>query len=222
MVVVAVAPPTPEVRRVPSCLCTTTSSMCARHTAPPLLKPPDGRLLQLLMTCRTPRSMAVEDEHEAHIPAQHPSPEAQARLPGTDAHACRSCDCPATSCEGSQVSYCVGRSVQSLASSQRIRAVRAARQRAAAATMVVHVLERDLETDEDDHARVAIVAGRAVGNAVRRNRAKRRLRAAARQVRLPAIDVVVDARAAAIDVPFDVLPADLERLTTKARERTLR
>lgn len=88
--------------------------------------------------------------------------------------------------------------------------------------MVVHVLERDLETDEDDHARVAIVAGRAVGNAVRRNRAKRRLRAAARQVRLPAIDVVVDARAAAIDVPFDVLPADLERLTTKARERTLR
>jgi ribonuclease P protein component len=105
--------------------------------------------------------------------------------------------------------------MQSLTSSQRIRAVRAARRRAAAPTMVVHALERS----EDGPARVAIVAGRAVGNAVRRNRAKRRLRAAARQVRLPAADVVVDARAAAIDAPFDRLPTDLERLTIKALEQ---
>lgn len=84
--------------------------------------------------------------------------------------------------------------------------------------MVVHVLERGDDT-EATHTRVAIVAGRAVGNAVRRNRAKRRLRAAARQVRLPAVDLVVDVRAAAIDVPFDTLPADLERLTTKALGR---
>jgi ribonuclease P protein component len=87
--------------------------------------------------------------------------------------------------------------------------------------MVVHVLGRD-DRDDDGQARVAIVAGRAVGNAVLRNRAKRRLRAAARQVRLPAVDVVVDARAAAIEAPFDTLPADLERLTTKALERTRR
>jgi ribonuclease P protein component len=87
--------------------------------------------------------------------------------------------------------------------------------------MVVHVLGRD-DRDGDSQARVAIVAGRAVGNAVRRNRAKRRLRAAARQVRLPAVDLVVDARAAAIEVPFDTLPADLERLTTAALERTRR
>jgi ribonuclease P protein component len=85
--------------------------------------------------------------------------------------------------------------------------------------MVVHVLERDSWRNDDSHARVAIVAGRAVGNAVRRNRAKRRLRAAARQVRLPAVDLVIDARAAAIDAPFDTLPHDVERLTTKALER---
>lgn len=107
--------------------------------------------------------------------------------------------------------------MQSLASSRRIRQVRAARQRAAAATMVVYALSHG---EDDGQARVAIVAGRAVGNAVRRNRAKRRLRAAARQVRFPAVDLVVDARRAAIDVPFERLPSDLERLTAEALEHT--
>lgn len=83
--------------------------------------------------------------------------------------------------------------------------------------MVVHALDRD---DDEGHARVAIVAGKAVGNAVRRNRVKRRLRAAARQARLPAVDLVVDARRAAIDVPFDTLPRDLEQLSAKAHKRT--
>jgi ribonuclease P protein component len=109
--------------------------------------------------------------------------------------------------------------VKSLASSQRIRAVRSARLRAAGETMVVHALDRD---NDEAHARVAIVAGRAVGNAVQRNRAKRRLRAAARQARLPATDLVVDARRAAIDAPYDALPRDLERLAARARRRTRR
>ena len=82
--------------------------------------------------------------------------------------------------------------------------------------MVVHALSR---RDEDGRPRVAVVAGRAVGNAVRRNRAKRRLRAAARQVSLPPVDLVVDARPATADAPFERLPADLERLTSKALGR---
>ena len=81
--------------------------------------------------------------------------------------------------------------------------------------MVVHTLDRD----DAGHARIAIVAGKAVGNAVARNRAKRRLRAAARQALLPSVDMVVDARRAAISAPFDTLPRDLERLTTRARAR---
>ena len=91
--------------------------------------------------------------------------------------------------------------------------------------MVVHALDRsddDARTvveGTDDHARVAVVAGRAVGNAVRRNRAKRRLRAAARQARLPVVDLVIDARRAAVDAPFDRLSRDLERLTAMALER---
>jgi ribonuclease P protein component len=160
--------------------------------------------------------MALEDEHEAHIPAEQPPPEAQARLSGADAHACGPRDHPPPPSQGPQDADGVGRLVESLASSRRIRAVRAARQRAASANMVVHALSR---RDEDGRPRVAIVAGRAVGNAVRRNRAKRRLRAAVQQVRLPPVDLVVDARPATVAAPFERLPADLERLTIKALGR---
>lgn len=107
-----------------------------------------------------------------------------------------------------------------LSSSRRIAAVRAARQRAAAPTMVVQALVRD---DGDPIPRIAVVANRAVGSAVRRNRAKRRLRAAARSARLPdAVDLVIDARAGTIGAPFGVLHRDLERLTARALDRSRR
>lgn len=70
---------------------------------------------------------------------------------------------------------------------------------------------------------VAIVASRAVGNAVARNRAKRRLRAAARQARLPqAMDLVVDARRASLDAPFTQLHRDLERLSARVARKWAR
>jgi ribonuclease P protein component len=54
--------------------------------------------------------------------------------------------------------------------------------------MVVHALDRE----DDRVSQVAVVASRALGGAVVRNRAKRRLRAAARQARLPGdVDLVV-------------------------------
>ncbi|CAN5920096.1 hypothetical protein BH23ACT10_BH23ACT10_05110 [soil metagenome] len=81
--------------------------------------------------------------------------------------------------------------------------------------MVVHVLGSDRAP-----GRVTIVASRAVGGAVVRNRAKRRLRAAARQARLPAdVDLVVDARVATLGAPFTALHRDLERLSRRAAER---
>lgn len=64
-------------------------------------------------------------------------------------------------------------------------------------------------------ARVGYTASRRVGNAVKRNRARRRLRAAVAQV-MPAharsdVDYVVIARAATLDRPFPDLIRDLER-----------
>jgi len=56
--------------------------------------------------------------------------------------------------------------------------------------------------------RVAFVAGRGVGNAVRRNRAKRRLREAVRQVSLPGgRDYVVIASAIVVEAPFETVVA---------------
>lgn len=54
--------------------------------------------------------------------------------------------------------------------------------------------------------RVAVIAGRAVGTAVARNRAKRRLREALRRVSLrDGRDYVVTAGPSVVDVPFETL-----------------
>jgi len=59
---------------------------------------------------------------------------------------------------------------------------------------------------EPGPSRVGFVAGRAVGGAVRRNRAKRRLREAVRQVPIrDGCDYVVIASPAVTEVPFEVL-----------------
>lgn len=84
--------------------------------------------------------------------------------------------------------------------------------------MLVHA---DACDDPVPGTHVAVVASRAVGTAVARNRAKRRLRAAAHQARLPdAVDLVVDARRDSLAAPFTTLSRDLSRLSTRAVERS--
>ena len=101
---------------------------------------------------------------------------------------------------------------QRLRRSADVRRVITAGTRAHGRTAVVHARRRG-----DGWApRVTVVAGRKVGGAVQRNRAKRRLREALRATRLPeGLDVVVVARAEAVAAPWPVLVAELDRLLAR-------
>lgn len=77
----------------------------------------------------------------------------------------------------------------------------------------------DAGTQNDAAARVGFTVTRKVGNAVVRNRARRRLRAAAAEV-LPAhaetgMDLVLIGRAGTLNRPYPLLVADLERALRK-------
>jgi ribonuclease P protein component len=91
--------------------------------------------------------------------------------------------------------------------------VLAGRCRAHGGAVVVHARPRP----DGGQGRWAVVAGRKVGSAVARNRAKRRLRALLGAAPPPpGIDVVVVARAAAVGIPAAGLEADLRRALDRA------
>lgn len=107
-----------------------------------------------------------------------------------------------------------------LRSPRDIRAVFDARNVRGTRTVVVHARRQG---DGDAPSRVAVVAGRKVGNAVRRNRAKRRIRAALLDTTLPnGLDLVVTAKSAAVTEPFTVLAADVAHGARGASERACR
>lgn len=82
--------------------------------------------------------------------------------------------------------------------------------------MVVHLRARH----DDGSGRATVVAGRKVGQATRRNRAKRRLRAALREVGVPAgCDVAVVARVKALTAPFPALVDELDELLVRGAKR---
>ena len=91
--------------------------------------------------------------------------------------------------------------------------VRAAARRWAAPGLVLQAAPAPEADTEQGLVRVGYTASRRIGNAVARNRAKRRLRAAVAHV-MPAsaqsgCDYVVIARAATLTRPFDALVDDL-------------
>ena len=101
---------------------------------------------------------------------------------------------------------------------------------AAAPSVVLQAALQPKESASSKQIRVGFTASRKVGNSVTRNRAKRRLRAAAASVLghqgRPGTDYVLIARATTADRPFPALLADLEaalrRIDPKSQKATAR
>lgn len=97
-----------------------------------------------------------------------------------------------------------------------VRAVYAARRSLHGDYLTVHVRP----TGAEGPARAAVVAGRRVGTAVDRNRAKRRIRALLSAHGVPAgVDVVLVAKPGAAVVPFALLERDFQRLRSRLTDR---
>lgn len=104
----------------------------------------------------------------------------------------------------------------SLTRTRDIRAVFAARHVAHGRGLSVYALQR---TDEEQ-GRAAVIAGKRVGGAVHRNRAKRRLRALLHTSGVPAgTDMLLIAAAPAVDTPFAALAEEYTHLRARALAR---
>ena len=91
--------------------------------------------------------------------------------------------------------------------------VAAARRKWAAPGLILQVAAQPEPFSEE--IRVGFTASRKVGNAVKRNRARRRLKALVREMIAnganPGLDLVLIARTATVDRPFDALREDLQQ-----------
>ena len=92
--------------------------------------------------------------------------------------------------------------------------VAAAHRRAVAPGLVLQAARRPEGSNCGEIVRVGFTASRKIGNAVIRNRAKRRLRSVAADILSregrPETDYVLIARAATVERPYQALVADLE------------
>src|SRR6267154_4069587 len=104
--------------------------------------------------------------------------------------------------------------------------VAAGRSRAVRSAFIVQAAPQPTGDDNGGNVRVGFTASRKVGNAVVRNRAKRRLRAIAAEVLPqmghPGTDYVLVARATASERPYAALLGDLEGALRQLARQTAR
>ena len=104
--------------------------------------------------------------------------------------------------------------------------VAATRRRAVTPGLILQAARRPEESGCVALVRIGFTASRKVGNAVTRNRAKRRLRGVAAAILLgkgkPGTDYVLIARAGTVDRPYDALIADLAAAVRRVDHRAQR
>lgn len=99
--------------------------------------------------------------------------------------------------------------------------VAAARRKWAAPGLILQAAPQPEDSPLKDDIRVGFTASRKVGNAVKRNRARRRLKALAAEMlgsgANPGLDLVLIARPATVDRPFDELRRDLQQSLNRTK-----
>jgi len=75
---------------------------------------------------------------------------------------------------------------------------------------------------EGERGRIAVIAGKRLGNAVQRSKAKRRIREAARFAQAPwqGYDVALIAREAILSADFSMIAKDMEKIAAKIQGLT--
>jgi len=148
---------------------------------------------------------------EAHLPAQEPSSFAQARLQEPHAHPRRPSDSQPAAAARPFRAVGLNTVVDRLTDGAAIATVLRRGRERAGRLVVLHARVRDHVAGTPP--RVAVVASRRIGSAVVRNRAKRLLREAARQVEWAAdTDLVLIARGPCADSRMPTVRDELERL----------
>ena len=204
------------------------------------------RPLPYIAASAQPRQSRWNGCREAHLPAQQARPQASPWLPCAHGHAGRPPGAGVAPCEGPQAPVCLSffgctlgaransarpaRSMTADLARLKTRAdfvrVAAGRRRAVRPAFIVQAAPRPTKDASGTSVRVGFTASRKVGNAVVRNRAKRRLRAIAAEVLPqmghPGTDYVLVARATASERPYAELLGDLEGALRQLARQTAR
>jgi ribonuclease P protein component len=85
-------------------------------------------------------------------------------------------------------------------------------------------LVAEIDEDRGPRGRVAFIAGKRLGNAPRRNRAKRLMREAAQRAGMPqhGVDVAFVAREQTADATLDMIVRDMKRVCQNLTQRAMR
>ena len=204
------------------------------------------RPLPYIAASAEPRQSRWNGCREAHLPAQQARPQAPPWLPCANGHARRPPGAGRAARERPQAPVCLSffgctlgaransarpaRSMTADLARLKTRAdfvrVAAGRRRAVRPAFIVQAAPRPTKDASGTSVRVGFTASRKVGNAVVRNRAKRRLRAIAAeilpQMGHPGTDYVLVARATASERHYAELLGDLEGALRQLARQTAR